>query len=88
MSNHFHFLVRIKAKNEINVMQPNYKNSQVSYTLKKKYDPAKQFLHLFNAYVKAYNKRYSRTGGLFETLFKRVQVNNDNIFETSSILYM
>ena len=35
MSNHFHFVVRIKAKSEISVMQPNNKNSQVSYIQKK-----------------------------------------------------
>jgi putative transposase len=42
--------------------------------LSKKPDPTRHFAHLFNAYAKYINKRYSRTGSLFETPFRRKQV--------------
>jgi hypothetical protein len=41
---------------------------------KKKYKPSNQFSHLFNAYTKAINKRYHRTGSLFEHPFRRIPV--------------
>jgi hypothetical protein len=37
----------------------------------KKLDPSAQFGHLFNAYTQAINKRFNRTGSLFETPFER-----------------
>jgi REP element-mobilizing transposase RayT len=36
------------------------------------------FSNLFNAYAKAYNKMYSRTGSLFEKHFRRIRINDDN----------
>lgn len=44
----------------------------------KKYKPANQFSHLFNAYTKAINKRYQRTGSLFEHPFRRIKINSDD----------
>jgi len=35
-----------------------------------------QFSNLFNAYTKAYNKRYDRTGSLFEHPFRRKQIDS------------
>jgi REP element-mobilizing transposase RayT len=67
MKNHFHFLVRIKEKEEII-------NENLSYsTVKKpkKINPSGQFSHFFNSYSQAINKRYSRTGSLFEKSFER-----------------
>ncbi|MEP6260953.1 MAG: transposase [Gillisia sp.] len=37
-----------------------------------------QFSNLFNAYAKAFNKMYSRTGSLFEKHFKRIKLHNDD----------
>ena len=36
-----------------------------------------QFSHLFNSYAQAVNKRFSRTGGLFETPFRRIEINEE-----------
>lgn len=60
LKNHFHLLVRIKASGEHD--QPQARN------------PSRQFGHLFNAYSKAINKAYNRTGSLFEHPFERKQV--------------
>jgi hypothetical protein len=42
----------------------------------KKYKPVNQFSHLFNAYAKAINKRYNRTGSLFEHPFKKIKTES------------
>lgn len=80
MKNHFHFLVRIKAEAEIDYIKPK-KDTTQEYPVKKKYNPSQQFGNLFNAYTKAFNKRYSRTGKLFETPFRRIQVENEYYFK-------
>lgn len=67
MRNHFHFLVKIKEVEEI--------------TTNKKILPSQSFSNLFNAYTKAFNKRYNRHGALFERPFRRKQINYDNYFQ-------
>ena len=37
-----------------------------------------QFANLFNAYTKAINNRYHRTGSLFEHPFRRIPVKSNN----------
>ncbi len=44
----------------------------------KKPVPEKMFQHLFNAYAKGFNKKYHRTGSLFEHPFRRICVDNKN----------
>ncbi len=73
MKNHFHFLVRIKDVKEINI--------------EKKIQPSQSFSNLFNAYTKAFNKRYNRHGTLFERPFKRKQINFDPYFQ-NAIVYI
>ena len=64
LRNHFHFLVRIKAVDE-----------QELTGLPRK--PSQHFSNLFNAYAKAFNKAYHRTGSLFQRLFGRIEVTSD-----------
>jgi len=45
---------------------------------KKKPLPEKQFGHLFNSYAKAFNKKYQRTGSLFERPFHRKEITDEN----------
>jgi len=42
----------------------------------KRYKPENQFSHLFNAYAQAFNKRFGRTGSLFQHPFKRKHISN------------
>ena len=77
MKNHFHFLVYIKTNNETDVGRLTYKTVETP----KRIDPSKQFSHLFDAYSQAFNKRYKRTGSLFEKNFERKLVPNERYFK-------
>ncbi len=82
MKNHFHFLVRIKKENEL----------RLQLSLKVESDgvlqnPHQRFSNLFNAYSKAYNKRYDRHGSLFERRFKRKHIT-DTEYLKQVILYI
>ena len=68
LRNHFHFLVRTKTEEEI-------KTFRVSGT-RKVSSPSQQFGILFNAYAKAINSAYGRTGSLFQKPFGRVAVRS------------
>jgi putative transposase len=81
LKNHFHFLVRILPEDEIDYIKLKPEENRV-FKMKKKYNPSRQFSHLFNAYAKAFNKKYVRTGALFETPFRRFKVTNENYFKT------
>jgi len=60
MGNHFHLLVHILPTNS-----EGFQNLQGLERINQ------QFSNLFNAYTKAFNKRYNRTGSLFEHTFRR-----------------
>ncbi len=72
MKNHFHFLVYFKEKAEIVTKE----NSSAEKEVLK--DPSRQLSHLFNAYAQAVNKRYGRTGGLFERPFERKRIDSED----------
>jgi putative transposase len=77
LKNHFHILVRIKEKVEI-------EQNELTYTTIEKpkiIDPSRQFSHLFNSYTQAINKRHNRTGSLFETTFERKLVASEAYFQ-------
>jgi len=69
LNNHFHFLVRIKPTETGPI-------SKIGPVL----TVSRQFNNLFIAYAKAFNKAYDRTGGLFESPFKRRLVDSDRYF--------
>jgi putative transposase len=70
MPNHFHLLVRIKEASET-------ETSKVLKTFEVSQRPVwKPFADLFNAYSKAFNKKYNRTGSLFQYKFKRNEVTS------------
>src|SRR4051812_27981056 len=64
LKNHFHVLVQIKGIAE---------QAHASNVL----TPSQQFANLFNAYTKAINKAYGRTGSLFEHPFERINVTSE-----------
>jgi REP-associated tyrosine transposase len=67
MRNHFHLLVRIKG-----IDDPK-RSSDRDYVSQK-------FGNFLNAYAKAINKAYNRTGSLFEHPFGRIVVDSDAYF--------
>ena len=77
MKNHFHILVYIKETDDIDVTKLEYSSTDKPKTL----NASKQFSNLFNAYTLAMNKRYNRTGSLFEKNFKRKVVVSENYFQ-------
>jgi putative transposase len=66
MKNHFHFLVRIKETTDGGEGVTGVTQTIVS----------RAFSNLFNAYTKAFNKRYKRTGSLFEKNFHRKRIDH------------
>lgn len=82
MRNHFHLLVRIKEEEEIlESIKPDRFPKPVRFISFKDQSPSKQFSNLFNAYTKAFNKQYKRTGSLFERPFKRLIVDSERYFK-------
>lgn len=53
----------------------------------KKVTTSSQFSHLFNAYTQAVNKRYKRTGSIFQKHFKFKEVDTEDYF-LESIIYI
>jgi REP element-mobilizing transposase RayT len=79
MKNHFHFLIRIKEQELILSKKSNEK------ILPKRFDSeflSRQFGNLFNAYSQSFNNRTKRTGGLFQTPFRRKLIETDDYFTT------
>ncbi len=71
MKNHFHLLVRMKPIKEMT----SFENLS---SLKVTPDYSKSFSNLFNAYTKAINKMYQRTGSLFQKPFKRILIDSND----------
>ncbi|MEP6750034.1 MAG: transposase [Bacteroidota bacterium] len=67
MPNHFHLLVRIKIIDGIS-------DNGIAIAV------AKAFRNFLISYTKAINKKYDRTGVLFQPKYKRAEVDNDFYF--------
>ena len=67
MRNHLHLLARIKDLTGL----PDLSGLK---------DPSQAFSNLFNAYARAFNKTYQRTGALFQRPFSRIEVTSDAYF--------
>jgi putative transposase len=72
MKNHFHLLVRIKDEEYIKNLE-GFRNLRGL----KLHQP---FSNLFNAYTKAINKRFRRSGSLFENRFHRKLISDIEYF--------
>ena len=91
LGNHFHLLVRIKTEVEQGQEPQEDQTRRVFETLRvsdpaevsehRVLQPSQQFSNLFNAYTKAINKRYQRSGSLFEHPFERIRVHSDAYFQ-------
>ena len=75
LRNHFHVLVRVKSEEEIQA-----ETLKVSKKPLGSASPSQKFADFFNAYAKAINRAYGRTGSLFQHPFGRVPVTSDRQF--------
>ena len=75
LRNHFHLLVRIKTVKEQKILE-TLRVSETPRVFKPK-NPSQQFGNPFNAYAKAINRAYGRTGSLFQNPFGRILVDSD-----------
>ena len=96
LPNHFHFCVSVKSEQEIIDNLDDEQTLRVLKTLRVsdgttkqvlKTTPSQAFGNLCNAYTKAINKRYQRTGSLFENPFERKRVENAAYFQ-NLIIYI
>jgi REP element-mobilizing transposase RayT len=78
MKNHFHLLVRIKENINVPSSIPDLTGFENLSGLELKINkpPHQHFSNLFNAYSKAFNKRYNTRGALFERPFRRKRINS------------
>jgi putative transposase len=74
LRNHFHLVVKIKSEEEI---IPDLATQKVSFAERV---PSQKFSNFFNAYAKAINNAYGRTGSLFQHPFGRVPIVTDPQF--------
>ena len=77
LRNHFHLFIYVKSAKEIDLSKLQYTATEIP----KKIDVSLQFGHFFNSYAKAINKRYNRTGSLFEKNFERREVVGTDYFK-------
>ncbi len=75
MSNHFHFLVRVRSTEETLKIV----NDQ-DINLKKPISVSKKLSNLMNSYAQAINKQEGRVGSLFQKNFKRKEVDSEEYF--------
>jgi putative transposase len=80
LPNHFHFLIRIKNTDAI---QEEFlkvkKNKKFVIELIPDF-VMERFSNLLNSYTKAFNKKYSRIGGLFIDIMRRIEIKDDSQF--------
>ncbi|WP_305951954.1 hypothetical protein [Emticicia oligotrophica] len=86
LKNHFHLLIRVKEETTIRSLTEN-RSFQNEGLHSIEHIISKQFAKLFSSYTQSFNKIYNRTGSLFETPFKRKQINSD-AYLTRTIIYI
>ncbi len=72
LKNHFHLAIKTKREQDIKEALPDKTKHTAEEII------SRQFSHLFNGYAQGFNKKYGRTGLLFETPFRRIAVTSDS----------
>ena len=73
LPNHFHLHVRIRSETEQRSWAERFGTDDFPRE-RLPLSPSRQFSNLFNAYAKAANKTFGRTGSLFQKPFQRIPV--------------
>ena len=94
MPNHFHFLLRVKAGEELKQFFNEFKNPRNAGRLRGletdidfSSNVSKQFKSCLISYSKAFNKFYGRKGSLFAENLKRIEISNEE-YLTNMIRYI
>ena len=92
LPNHFHLLVWIKTLREQEEWSKHDADEKdapnsLGLSLFKPRKPSQQFSNLLNAYAKAINKAYDRTGSLFQNPFGRIEVTSNLYFTMVRTLF-
>jgi putative transposase len=77
LKNHFHLLIRVKDLTGSSANLSGQENANLSGQEKA---VSQAFSNFFNAYTKAFNKEYDRTGSLFQRAFGRRLVRSNEYF--------
>lgn len=87
MPNHFHFLLRMRTKEELEHFISKNKNPRsagrlrgLDYKIDFSSNISKQFKNCLISYAKAFNKFYSRKGSLFAENLKRLEITEEDYF--------
>ncbi len=87
MPNHFHLLVRIKKFETSKATNQTTKVLKTFESSPRLTPVEKAFRDFFISYAKSINKKYQRTGSLFQYKFKRKEIN-DEMYLKNLILYI
>ncbi|MEJ2353829.1 MAG: hypothetical protein P8Y03_28975 [Anaerolineales bacterium] len=74
MGNHFHFAVRVKTIEELSELSMARKPGGSLRS------PSQQIGNMLNAYARAFNKTYNRSGSLFQQRLGRKEIATDGCF--------
>ncbi len=77
LPNHFHFLIRVKAVDEIKSFFLEVKDKSNLDIEKLPEFIMERFGNLLNSYTKSFNKKNNRRGGLFIDRMRRVEILDD-----------
>jgi REP element-mobilizing transposase RayT len=81
LKNHFHFLLRVKPEHEWPAPAAKHKPCHPVR------EARRRLSNCFNAYAKAINKTYSRTGSLFQEHFQRREIDSDD-YALNTLVYI
>ena len=77
LPNHFHFLIKIKSLETIQIYFQSIKPNYVFFEETTSDFLMERFSNFLNSYVKAFNKQHHRKGSLFMDYMRRVEIMED-----------
>lgn len=76
LGNHYHLLIRVRPASDLDKVIKKNKDQPYCWHV------SNAFSSWLQSYTRAINKRFNRTGSLFETPFKRIEVHEARYFMT------